>query len=167
MNQTYVLTTQVLLRSPRGPTHIFYCWMRRGGGLRNFFGFEILAKRDYFGSLKKTQGFFWVLYFSSVQINNNISTIYCLCGIFWGDIFWNWDFWWYKIGTSAETPTHPPSPPPSLKYLSVAPGQDHKQHFQNARKIANISNADDCKKYLFLYAYKCSCFARTIQVLSQ
>ena len=58
-----------------------------GEGLRNFFGVEILAKRDYFGSLKKTQEFFWVLYFSSAQINNNISTIYCLCGIFLGDIF--------------------------------------------------------------------------------
>ena len=30
---------------------------------------------------KTTQGFFWVLYFSSAQINNNISAIYCLCGI--------------------------------------------------------------------------------------
>ena len=39
--------------------------------------------RIFLGSEKKTQGCFWVLYFSSAQINNNISsTIYCLSGIF-------------------------------------------------------------------------------------
>ena len=57
-----------------------------GGGTRDFFGSEILTQRDFFGSMKdtgiflgrkKTQGFFWVLYFSSAQINNNISVIYC------------------------------------------------------------------------------------------
>ena len=35
----------------------------------------------FFGVAKTTQAFFWVLYFSSAQINNNISAIYCLCGI--------------------------------------------------------------------------------------
>ena len=43
-----------------------------------------MAKRDFFWSMKdtgislgreKTQGFFWVLYFSSAQINSNISAI--------------------------------------------------------------------------------------------
>ena len=48
-----------------------------GGGPKDFFGSDILAKRDFFGSRKQlTQGFFWVLYFSSAQINNNISAIY-------------------------------------------------------------------------------------------
>ena len=54
------------------------------------FWFEILAKRDLYGSMKdagifwghKKQDFFWVLYFSSAQINNNVSGIYCCCGIF-------------------------------------------------------------------------------------
>ena len=31
---------------------------------------------------EKTLGFFEVLYFSPAQISNNISAIYCLCGIF-------------------------------------------------------------------------------------
>ena len=56
-------------------------------------GSEILAKRYILGLWKtlgiflvskKTQGFFWVLYFSSAQINNNVSAIYCWCGIFLG-----------------------------------------------------------------------------------
>ena len=47
----------------------------------------------FFGSMKdavifwvakKTQEFFWVFYFSSAQINKNISAIRCWCGIFWG-----------------------------------------------------------------------------------
>ena len=42
-------------------------------GLRKTLGFFWVAKT--------TQGFVWVLYFSSAQINNNISAIYCLCGI--------------------------------------------------------------------------------------
>ena len=69
-----------------------------GGGLwgwgspREIFRSEILAQRDFLGSVKdagiflgrekKTQGYFWVLYFSSAQINNNVSAIYCWCGIF-------------------------------------------------------------------------------------
>ena len=64
-----------------------------GGALRDFFGSEILDKRDFFwvyynagdffGSrLKKRSDFFWILYFSSAQINNNISAIYCWCGDF-------------------------------------------------------------------------------------
>ena len=55
------------------------------GGPKDFFGSDILAKRDFFGSMKDagifwvaktTEGFFWVLYFSSAQIKNNISAIY-------------------------------------------------------------------------------------------
>ena len=55
------------------------------------FGFEILAKRYFYGSMKdagiflhhkKTGIFLGVLYFSSAQINNNVSAIYCWCGIF-------------------------------------------------------------------------------------
>ena len=57
----------------------------------DFFGSEILAKRDFFGSMndvgtflgrEKTQGFFWVLYFLPAQISNNVSTIYYWCGLF-------------------------------------------------------------------------------------
>ena len=55
------------------------------------FGFEILAKRDFYGSVKdtgiflgnkKNRDFLWLLYFSTAQINNNVSAIYCWCGIF-------------------------------------------------------------------------------------
>ena len=55
------------------------------GGPKDFFWSDILAKRDFFGSVKDagifrvaktTEGFFWVLYFSSAQIKNNISAIY-------------------------------------------------------------------------------------------
>ena len=57
------------------------------GGPRDFWGSEILAKRDFLGSMKDGgifwgREFLWVLYFSSAQINNNISAIYCLCGLF-------------------------------------------------------------------------------------
>ena len=61
---------------------------------KDFCGSEILAKRDFLGSMKDAgifmglekhmQGFSWVLYYSSAQINNNISAIYCLYGIFLG-----------------------------------------------------------------------------------
>ena len=62
-----------------------------GGGSEDFCGSEILAKMffmdllkkpRFFWAKKKTQGYFWVLYFSSAQINKNIlCTIYCLRGI--------------------------------------------------------------------------------------
>ena len=57
----------------------------KDGGPKDFFGSDILAKRDSFGSVKdagiflgreNNTGIFWVLYFSSAQINNNISAIY-------------------------------------------------------------------------------------------
>ena len=51
-----------------------------GEGLKDIFGSEILAKRDFLGSMKDTgiflgskkhtRGFIGVLYFSSTQINN-------------------------------------------------------------------------------------------------
>ena len=50
-----------------------------------------MAKRDFLGSMKETGIFlgrekdtviFLGVYFSSAQINNKISTIYCWCGIF-------------------------------------------------------------------------------------
>ena len=62
-------------------------------GSEVFFWSEILARKDFFGSMKdvgdfleysKNMGILWVLYFSSAQINNNISAIYCRCGIFLG-----------------------------------------------------------------------------------
>ena len=53
------------------------------GGPKDFFGSVILGKRDrIFLGHKKNQGFLWVLHFSSAQINNKISAIYSLCGIF-------------------------------------------------------------------------------------
>ena len=60
------------------------------GVRRIFLGLTFWPKGNFFGSMKDagifwvakiTQGFFWVLYFSSAQINNNISAIYCLCGV--------------------------------------------------------------------------------------
>ena len=69
------------------------------GGSGDFFGSEIFAKRDFLGlwktrvfflggggSREKTQELFWVLYFSSAQINNNISVIYWYCGIWRGGV---------------------------------------------------------------------------------
>ena len=60
-----------------------------GGSLRDFFGSEILAKRDVLGSTKdvgiflgrkKLQVCFgYCQYFSAAQINNNV---YCWCGDF-------------------------------------------------------------------------------------
>ena len=68
---------------PGGPLTYF----NDGGGPKDFLGSEILAKRDFFGSMKdagiflgreNNTGIFWVLYSSSAQINNNISTILVL-----------------------------------------------------------------------------------------
>ena len=59
--------------------------MEVGGGgweQKDIFGSEILAKKDFFGSMKDA-GIFLILYFSSAQINNNVSTIYSWHGIFW------------------------------------------------------------------------------------
>ena len=61
-----------------------FFWVWHFGEKGFFWVYE--RRRNFFWIAKKTQGFFWLLYFSSAQINNNISTIYCLCGItgyFW------------------------------------------------------------------------------------
>ena len=71
------------------------------GGPRDFWGLKFWSKgiflsmidAEFFGVAKKTQGFFWVLYFSSAQINNNINTIYCWCGIFLGMLITLGFFW--------------------------------------------------------------------------
>ena len=70
----------------QGPhSHILMTGGVGGWGPKVFLGSDILAKRDFFGSMKDarifwvaktTEEFFWVLYFSSAQINNNISAIY-------------------------------------------------------------------------------------------
>ena len=68
------------------------------------FGYEILAKRDFFGSVKdawtflgheKNTGVFWgnVFFISSNQQQHKHNKIYCWCGIFLGvlkkvGIFW-------------------------------------------------------------------------------
>ena len=67
------------MQHAQGPhSHIL---LTGGGGRGIFWGSEILAKRDFFGSMKdagfffgreKTRGSFWVLYFSSAQVNNDI-----------------------------------------------------------------------------------------------
>ena len=85
-----------------------------------------MVKRDFLGSMKdagilflggreKTQRFFWVLYFSSAQINNNnISAIYCWCaGMIFG--YANYDvgiFWGIKHGLPSPPP---PTSPPVIK----------------------------------------------------
>ena len=57
----------------RGPTDIFLWW-----GVQGIFGgLKFWPKGIFWG-----REFLWVLYFSSAQINNNISAIYCLCGLF-------------------------------------------------------------------------------------
>ena len=70
-------------------------YFNAGGVRRIFWGLTFWPKGIFldlwktpglFWVAKTTQGFFWVLYFSSAQINNNISAIYCLSGItgyFW------------------------------------------------------------------------------------
>ena len=69
---------------PGAPLTYFNDRGRGGGCLKEFFGSEILAKRDLFGSMKDTgfflchekkEGFFWILYFLSVQINSIVT--YC------------------------------------------------------------------------------------------
>ena len=60
----------------------------RGGVRRNFFGSEILAKRDFLESIHERHlpGFFWVakkhrdFLGISAQINNNIYTNFTSCG---------------------------------------------------------------------------------------
>ena len=96
----------------------------------------------FFWVAKTTEGFFWLLYFSSAQIKNNTSAIYsfvfgqkqswswhvlafqklnnkiCWCkkteGFFWVDKFWSWDFLGYKIWTSVW-------PPPVIKICEWGP----------------------------------------------
>ena len=77
---------------------IFRNILLTGEGPRDFLGSEILAKRDFLGPMEDTGifgatkinqlGFFWVqlLYFSSAQINKNISMCNLLhwCVIFLG-----------------------------------------------------------------------------------
>ena len=68
---------------PGAPLTYFNDGGEGGGG--DFFGSDILAKKDFFGSMKdagiflggeNNRGFVLVLYFSSAQIKNNISTSY-------------------------------------------------------------------------------------------
>ena len=67
---------------PRGPTHISYWWGRGGGwGIVLIWNF---GQKHLLLGLSKTRGVFGVLYFSSAQINNKKSIIYCWCGIFLG-----------------------------------------------------------------------------------
>ena len=72
----------------------------------------------FFGSMKdtgtflgheKTQGFFWVLYFSLAQIDNNISAIYCWCRIFLSRQILKLEFLGYKY-----EPLSVPLPPPPI-----------------------------------------------------
>ena len=83
------------LSSPGFPLTYFINGGGEGGGPSDFFGSETLAKSGFFGSMKdvgifwghkKNTGilFAWVLHFSSAQISNNISVIYCWCVIFLG-----------------------------------------------------------------------------------
>ena len=90
------------------------------GDQRIFLGIQKMP--GYFGVMKKQWEFFWVLYLSSAQINNNISAIYCLCGIFLGTLksrnFFGYTnsevgiFWGIKY-EPLDPPSHPPLPPPS------------------------------------------------------
>ena len=128
--------------TPRAPLTNF----NDGGGVRRIFlglwktpGFSWVAKT--------TQGFFWVLYFSSAQIKNNISAIYsfvfdqnqiwswhvlafqkisnkiCWCknteGFFWVDKFWSWDFLGYKNEPLSSYP------PPIIKICEWGPWAFH------------------------------------------
>ena len=72
-----------LIAFAQGPhSHIL---MTGGGGPKDFFGSDILAERDFFGSMKdagnflcheNNRGIFLGIVFSSAQIKNNISAIY-------------------------------------------------------------------------------------------
>ena len=52
---------------PRGPTHTYF--NDGGGGLKNFSGFDILAKRGFFGVCENNTGIFGgiVFFISSNQ----------------------------------------------------------------------------------------------------
>ena len=74
---------------------LFCCYNRSA----NFFSGHVPCKfffySNFFFGRRGGGGFFWVLYFTSALINNNISAVYCWCGI-WGEggmlkrrgIFW-------------------------------------------------------------------------------
>ena len=102
-----------------------------GGVRRIFLGVTFWPKGIFLGR-ENNRGIFWVLYFSSAQIKNNMSAIYsfvfeqnqswswhvltfqkiynkiCWCknteGFFWVDKFWSWDFLGHKIWTSVGPP---------------------------------------------------------------
>ena len=87
-----VICGPVLVTTPGAPLTYF-----NDGGVQRIFWVWHFGQKGFFLGLwktpgffwvaKTTQGFFWVLYFSSAQINNNISEIYCLCGI--AGYFWD------------------------------------------------------------------------------
>ena len=52
-------------------------------GQKGFFWVNEIYTHQGFLGHEKTQGFFWYFTLHSTQMNSNISTIYCWCGIFW------------------------------------------------------------------------------------
>ena len=103
-------------------SHNFLIFLMGGEGVRGIFWVWNFGQKGFFWVyMNERHGeFFWVLYFSSAQINNNTSTIYCWCGIFLGNAKKSRHFLGIFLGRIYE----PLSPPPSqsLKYLSGAPG---------------------------------------------
>ena len=113
------------------------CRIREGGALSpsDLFGSEILAKRDFLGSMKDTEiflgceknhsDFFGIDVFHQQAKINKISAIYCWCGIFWGFAKKSRDFFGYsnsEFGIISGRKYKSLSDPPSSKYLSGAPG---------------------------------------------
>ena len=65
--------TKDFFESPGAPLTYFN---DGGGGVGRIFWVWHFGQKGFFGVAKTTQGFFGVLYFSSAQININISAIY-------------------------------------------------------------------------------------------
>ena len=103
----WCLTDNLIDDSSRGiwnPTKDFFespwaplTYFNDGGVRRIFLGLTFWPKGiflglwktpDFFGSRKQHRVFFWVLYFSSAQINNNISAIYSF--VFDQNQSWSW-----------------------------------------------------------------------------
>ena len=76
---------------------------------------------------EKNRDFFWVLQFSSAQINNNIIAIYCkLVWDFFGYAKKRRDFFGYTnskvgifLGIKYEPLSPPPPPPPPRHHLNI------------------------------------------------
>ena len=104
-----------------GSRRIFWVWNFDKNGL--FWVYD--GHWDLLGRKKNTGIFFGALYFSTAQINNNISATYCKCGIFWSvlkqnQVFFGVDKFWIVGIFLGKTIRYEP---PSLKSINQSINQ--------------------------------------------